>query len=53
MHQQSCSTGGKGRDARNEQSPKKQKKTPTSPTKVNVSSTILEGGSVQIVGPGI
>jgi hypothetical protein len=45
--------GGEAPDARNEQSPKKQKKTPTSPTKVNVLSTVLEGGSSQIVGPRI
>jgi hypothetical protein len=45
--------GGEAPDTRNEQSPKKQKRTPTSPTKVNVPSIVLEGGSAQIVGPGI
>jgi hypothetical protein len=45
--------GGEACDARKEQSPKKQKKTPSSPTKVNVPSTVIEGGLAQFIGPRI
>jgi hypothetical protein len=45
--------GGEACDARKEQSPNKQKKTPSSPTKVNVPSTVIEGGLAQFIGPRI
>jgi hypothetical protein len=45
--------GGEACDTGKDQSPKKQKKTSSSPTKVNVPSTVIEGGSTQFIGPGI